>query len=110
MNAKVPSAFLVTRTLKVAMLGESAVDAAFDDVVALAAECRFTDCAHNTEPGCAIKVALADGSLEVARFNSYRKLQRELRAIAAKSDARIRIEERRKWKQIAMAGKTRARP
>ncbi len=90
--------------------GEDGLGNLFEDIEELALRCRFTDCAHNTEPGCAIKAALEDGSLDAARFESYRKLQRELRAIAAKSDARIRIEERRKWKQIAMAGKTRARP
>jgi ribosome biogenesis GTPase / thiamine phosphate phosphatase len=90
--------------------GEDGLGNLFDDIEELVLRCRFTDCAHNTEPGCAIKTAMADGSLDAARFNSYRKLQRELRAIAAKSDARIRIEERKKWKQIAMAGKTKARP
>jgi ribosome biogenesis GTPase len=90
--------------------GEDGLGNLFDDIEQLALQCRFTDCAHNTEPGCAIKTAMADGTLDAARFNSYRKLQRELRAIAAKSDARIRIEERRKWKQIAIAGKARARP
>ena len=82
----------------------------FEDIEELALTCRFTDCAHNTEPGCAIKAAIADGSLDNVRLNSYRKLQRELRAIAAKSDARIRLEERKKWKQIAMAVKAKARP
>jgi ribosome biogenesis GTPase / thiamine phosphate phosphatase len=90
--------------------GEEGLGNLFEDVEELALRCRFTDCGHDTEPGCAIKAAIADGSLDGSRFNSYCKLQRELRAIAAKSDARIRIEERRKWKQIAMAGKTRARP
>jgi ribosome biogenesis GTPase / thiamine phosphate phosphatase len=90
--------------------GEEGLGNLFEDIEELALRCRFTDCRHDSEPGCAIKVALADGSLETGRFNSYRKLQRELRAIAAKSDARIRIEERRKWKQISMAGKARARP
>ena len=90
--------------------GEEGLENLFDDIEELALRCRFTDCGHSTEPGCAITVAIADGTLDVARFDSYRKLQRELRAIAAKSDARIRIEERRKWKQIAMAGKAKARP
>jgi ribosome biogenesis GTPase / thiamine phosphate phosphatase len=90
--------------------GEEGLNNLFEDIEELALRCRFTDCAHNTEPGCAIKAAIADGSLDVARFNSYRKLQRELRAIAAKSDARIRIEERKKWKQISAAAKVRTRP
>jgi ribosome biogenesis GTPase len=90
--------------------GEDGLANLFEDIEALALTCRFTDCAHKTEPGCAIKSAVAEGTLDMVRLNSYRKLQRELRAIAAKSDARIRIEDRKKWKQIAMAGKTRARP
>ena len=90
--------------------GDDGLANLFEDIEELALGCRFTDCAHDSEPGCAIKVALADGTLDLARFNSYRKLQREVRAIAAKSDARIRIEERRKWKQLTMAGRAKARP
>ena len=90
--------------------GEDGLGNLFEDIEELALRCRFPDCAHDTEPGCAIKGALADGSLDTARLGSYRKLQRELRAISAKSDHRIRMEERKKWKQIAMAGKSRARP
>jgi ribosome biogenesis GTPase / thiamine phosphate phosphatase len=85
--------------------GEDALSGVFEDVEALALRCRFADCSHETEPGCAIKAAIEAGSLDVERFRSYRKLQRELRAVAAKSDARLRAEDRKKWKQIAMAGK-----
>lgn len=90
--------------------GEDALGNIFEDVEMLTLQCRFTDCAHDTEPGCAIKDALASGTLDAGRFRSYRKLQRELRAVAAKTDARIRSEERKKWKQISMAAKTRTRP
>jgi ribosome biogenesis GTPase len=90
--------------------GEEGLGNLFEDIEELALHCRFTDCGHRTEPGCAIKAAVADGSLDAARLESYRKLQRELRAIAAKSDARIRLEERRKWKQITIHAKTRTRP
>lgn len=90
--------------------GEGALSNLFDDIEALALECRFSDCAHVTEPGCAIKSALARGSLDAARLHSYRKLQRELRAVAAKTDARIRLEDRKKWKQITLAARTRTRP
>ena len=89
--------------------GEQALGNTFEDIEELALTCRFTDCAHATEPGCAIKTALDAGTLDAARFRSYRKLQRELRAVAAKTDARIRIEERKKWKQISAANKVRVR-
>jgi ribosome biogenesis GTPase / thiamine phosphate phosphatase len=83
--------------------GEDALGGVFEDIEELALRCRFTDCAHDTEPGCAIKDAIASGDLDAERLASYRKLQREVRAVAAKSDARIRIEDRRKWKQITMS-------
>ena len=85
--------------------GEEGLSGVFEDIEALALQCRFADCSHQTEPGCAIKAAIDAGSLDPERFRSYRKLQRELRAVAAKSDARLRSEDRKKWKQIAMAAK-----
>ena len=90
--------------------GEGALGDVFEDIEELAVRCRFSDCAHDTEPGCAIKAAMGDGSLDPGRLRSYRKLKRELRAIAARSDARIRIEDRKKWKRIITAARTRARP
>lgn len=90
--------------------GEDALADVFDDVDTLAMRCRFSDCSHMTEPGCAIKAALADNTLAPGRFQSYRKLQRELRAVAARSDARIRSEDRRKWKLISKANRSRVRP
>jgi len=90
--------------------GEDALGSIFEDIEALALRCRFYDCSHVTEPGCAIKAALADGTLERGRFESYRKLQRELRAVAARTDARIRNEDRKKWKLIAKANRSGVRP
>jgi ribosome biogenesis GTPase / thiamine phosphate phosphatase len=84
--------------------GDEALAAVFEDIQALAEQCRFRDCRHDTEPGCAVRDAV-----EPERLRSYRKLKRELRAIAAKSDARLRISERRKWKQIAMANRAKTR-
>ena len=89
--------------------GDDALGSAFDDVEELARQCRFPDCAHDTEPGCAVKEAIVEGALDAARLASYRKLQRELRAVAAKSDARLRADERRKWKQITVANRVRER-
>jgi ribosome biogenesis GTPase len=85
--------------------GDDALSGVFKDIEALALGCRFADCSHETEPGCAIKAAIVAGSLDPERFRSYRKLQRELRAVAARSDERLRAEDRKKWKQIATAAK-----
>ncbi len=85
--------------------GEDALSNIFQDIEDLALRCRFSDCAHQTEPDCAVKAAVAGGSLDPGRLRSYRKLLRELRAVAAKTDVRIRTQERKKWKQIAMANR-----
>ena len=89
--------------------GEGALGNLFEDIELLALQCRFHDCEHRTEPGCAIKSALADGSLDAGRLASYRKLQLERISIAARSDARLAAEGRRKWKQIAVANRARER-
>lgn len=76
---------------------DSGVSTAFADVETLAAACRFHDCGHGTEPGCAVQAALADGSLDRARWNSYGKLQRELAFEQRKADPRARAEARKVW-------------
>lgn len=73
----------------------------FDDVEAIAASCRFRDCSHAGEPGCAVQAALADGILDPARWLSYLQLQRELRHLERRRDDKARREERAKWKGIA---------
>ena len=85
------------------------IDEAFADVEDLAAACRFNDCSHGSEPGCAVNAALESGALAQARYDSWRKLQRELRAIAIRADARLRREEKRKWQLRARDGRSRAR-
>ena len=75
---------------------EEGMDTAFSDVAELAAQCRFSDCSHEREPGCAIRRALEDGSLPRERWDSYRKLQRELRALEIKLDKRLQADERKK--------------
>jgi ribosome biogenesis GTPase len=87
---------------------ESSVDDAFEDIAQLAAHCRFRDCVHKTEPGCAVQAALADGTLPEERFKSYRKLKRELRYLASRQDQRLRAADKARWKQIAKA--IRAKP
>jgi ribosome biogenesis GTPase len=100
-----------TPGLREAQLWEGAggLGNAFDDIETLARGCRFGNCEHRSEPGCAVKKAIVEGSVDSARLESYRKLERELRSIAARSDARLRADERRKWKQIAVANKVRNR-
>jgi ribosome biogenesis GTPase / thiamine phosphate phosphatase len=78
---------------------ESVLDSTFTDIAELAAACRFADCTHVHEPGCAVQGAIADGSLEAERFDSYLKLQRELRALELKKDARLRSEARKEWRR-----------
>jgi ribosome biogenesis GTPase len=80
---------------------ESALDETFADVAELARECRFSDCAHGQEPGCAVRAALGNGSLPQIRWESYRKLQRELRALAVKQDVRLRSEARKERRRFA---------
>jgi ribosome biogenesis GTPase len=70
---------------------------AFDDVERLVVECRFSDCQHKSEPGCAIRAALDGGSLDRGRFAAYEKLQREAQRAALATDALGRRAERRKW-------------
>ena len=85
------------------------IDEAFSDVDELAGECRFNDCRHTSEPGCAVLAAVQSGELPSERFDSWRKLQRELRAIAIRHDARLRKEERRRWQQITRDARARTR-
>jgi ribosome biogenesis GTPase / thiamine phosphate phosphatase len=64
----------------------------FDDVASIATRCRFGDCSHDAEPGCAIREALGNGSLARERYASWQKLQRELERVERKLDARARSE------------------
>jgi ribosome biogenesis GTPase / thiamine phosphate phosphatase len=77
----------------------------FSEIEELAERCRFQDCSHRSEPGCAVAAAVADGTLTHRRLESYLKLQRENQYIAAKTDARVRAEMRREWRLRAAVGK-----
>lgn len=84
---------------------EDAIDSTFTEVEELAENCRFRDCAHASEPGCAVRAALESGDLARDRFDAYRKLQGELAAQNRKLDVRARKEEMTRWKPLAAAGK-----
>ncbi len=71
----------------------------------LAARCRFGDCAHRTEPGCAILAALEDGTLEEERWTSYQKLQRELEHLERRLDKRAQSEARKRWAKQGAEGR-----
>ncbi|MCX4820105.1 ribosome small subunit-dependent GTPase A [Streptomyces sp. NBC_01142] len=84
---------------------ETGVGQVFSEIEELAAQCRFHDCGHGAEPGCAVLAAIEDGSLPERRLESYRKLLRENQRIVAKTDARLRAEIRRDWKQKGAEGR-----
>ncbi len=79
---------------------ESALEDTFPEIEMLARECRFRDCRHQSEPGCAVLAAESAGTLEPERLASWRKLQRELRWLAGKQDQRVRLEEQARWRAI----------
>jgi ribosome biogenesis GTPase / thiamine phosphate phosphatase len=81
-------------------LVEEGLELAFSDVEELAGACRFNDCSHDGEPGCAVMAAVESGELPLRRLESWRHLQREAAWMARRSDARLRAEERRKWTAV----------
>ena len=79
---------------------EDGLDRTFVDVEELVGDCRFADCGHDTEPGCAVQAAVDDGRLSQRRLDSWRKLQREAAWMARRSDVRLQAEQRRAWKIV----------
>ncbi len=79
---------------------DEGIEVAFADIAALAGGCRFADCAHEREPGCAVRAALDSGELAGPRFESYRKLIREVRSAEIRSDPRAQAAEARRWRAI----------
>ncbi len=73
----------------------------FDDVEAMVQECRFNDCSHRTEPGCAVQRALHTGALDAGRWASYQLLQRELRHLEQRHDQRAQYEAKQRRKKFA---------
>lgn len=76
-------------------LAEDGMSQAFPEIDALIEDCRFRDCGHHSEPGCAVLAAVADGTLTQRRLDSWRKLGREAERVAARADARLRQERSR---------------
>ena len=88
------------RELRLWVDGDS-VDRAFADIGTLAAQCRFDDCTHQSETGCAVQAAVVSGLLTPERLSSYHKLQREAQYVAMRQTQSARIIEKTRWKQIA---------
>ncbi|MTV50374.1 ribosome small subunit-dependent GTPase A [Heliobacillus mobilis] len=83
------------------MTGSSeGIQDAFEDILALAEQCRFRDCRHEQEPGCAVQNALQRGDLDASRYESYVKLQKELAYMSRRENQREQLAEKEKWKQI----------
>ena len=80
---------------------EDDLASAFGDIESLAERCRFKDCAHDSEPGCAVKAAIDNGELDRARLESFRKLEREVQFHEARQEGNARRLEKERWKKIS---------
>ncbi|HEY9881701.1 MAG TPA: ribosome small subunit-dependent GTPase A [Leptolyngbyaceae cyanobacterium] len=83
--------------------GSDGLEATFSEIDELAEHCRFRDCQHGQEPGCAVQAAISSGDLDPARFHSYQKLQREQRYLAERQDGLASLNTKRRWKSIHKA-------
>jgi len=86
---------------ELALLDGDGLASAFNDVERAAEACRFRDCGHQSEPGCAVRAALASGELSAERLQAFQKLEREARRSELANDVVARKAERRKWTAMA---------
>jgi ribosome biogenesis GTPase / thiamine phosphate phosphatase len=84
---------------------DQGLDATFEDIAGLAAGCRFRDCRHQDEPGCAVVAAAESGALPAERLASYRKMVAELEALERRQETAAKLEEKRKWRTINKAAR-----
>ena len=82
---------------------EEALGDTFEEIAALAEGCRFTDCSHDNEPGCAVRAALEGGAIDAARWQSYRKLQGEVRYQQLQQDVHAQRARKQRWKALHKA-------
>ncbi len=83
--------------------GPESLDSAFAEIAAFAARCRFRDCRHSAEDGCAVRAALIAGELEDSRWQSYEKLRAEIAWHERQLDPRAAQAQKQKWKNIHKA-------
>ena len=79
---------------------EASVAQAFDEIAELATGCRFKDCSHAGEPGCAVQTALARGELDMERYESYLRQRKEIRHHQVERDIHLKNKEKKRWKAI----------
>jgi ribosome biogenesis GTPase len=80
--------------------GSEGIQGQFNEIEVLAAQCYFSDCSHGREPECAVQLAIQNGNLETQRYESYLKLQRELRYMATKENDKLRLQEKERVKKL----------
>ena len=78
----------------------TSLESAFPEIAELSPNCRFRDCRHESEPGCAVRMALENRELDENRYHSYQKLRRELEVLSIKSDIGSEAMKKKKWKNI----------
>ena len=89
--------------------GDESLHLVFDDIEAMAARCFFSDCRHQDEPRCVVREALAAGTIDAGRYESYEKLQKELKYQARRKDKLSEIVEKKKWKKLSRLATERGR-
>ena len=82
------------------ILNDEGLTAVFDDIAERSAQCRFTGCRHDREPGCAVKEAVAAGALAAERLQHFQKLEREAQAYERRHDKRLQRQSERVWGQL----------
>lgn len=80
---------------------DTGMEIMFGDVEKLTGQCRFYDCKHQNEPGCAVRFALESGELDIARWESWLKLQKEMAHLEAKKEGKLRLQEKQWGRQIS---------
>ncbi len=85
--------------------GGEGVTETFSDIEKFMGECKFSDCKHDTEPGCAIKRAIKSGEIDEDRYHSYLKLQREVNYFERRQNKKAALEEKKRWKKMTTEGR-----
>jgi ribosome biogenesis GTPase / thiamine phosphate phosphatase len=88
---------------------EEGVEITFEEIEALAVQCYFSDCKHQTEPRCAVREALESGALDAARFENYLKMQRELDYLVRRQDQLAQRIEKNRWKKLSKVAEERSK-